>query len=59
MKAKVGDWISFQRNSQIVIAEVRYIARPGGLTYRKEEYFTNQHGSVRDDDVLEVRSVHD
>lgn len=57
MKAKVADWIRFQRDNKLVIGEVKYAqelrAWPWG-----EEYVTDI-GTVREADVLEVRGAPD
>lgn len=51
MKAKVGDWIRFYRDARFVIGLVEYV-RKDILGY---ENYETDHGSVREDCVLEIR----
>lgn len=55
MRAKVGDWIRFQRDNRLLIAEVLYV-RPSASWSRSTEEYVTDTGCIEDDGVLEVRS---
>jgi hypothetical protein len=51
-KIKAGDWISFMRDSRLLIGEVRYIRE--SLSRHRDLY--TAVGMIAEDCVLEVRS---
>jgi hypothetical protein len=52
-KVKVGDWVRFYRNGELVLGVVQYV-KPGRLSYSAREVCTDT-GAVAEDVILEVR----
>lgn len=54
-KIKVGDWVRFYRNCELVVGVVQYVHNPmeGFTSYR----IVTDHGIVDSSEILEVRGL--
>jgi hypothetical protein len=57
MTVKVGDWVAFMRNGEIVYGRVEYIRKSHSVLTNQDAITTA--GAVEVEDVLEVRSAKD